>query len=307
MEEEAVDHKYKRVDLSAYCVISIWFGCNNNCTICMLGDMKRKLPVIGFDNFKRVLIDIRKDGRFRNLILSGAEVSTFDELDRYVQFAASLGWFKKIQIQTNGRSLADKDYVRYLIDCGVNEFFVSVHGLEEVHDVIARVPGAYKETVQGIKNLEAFDVNVITNTVLTRANFHDVPGLFALLLKERVSEIHLWNYFPMERIDTKDFVVSMKDFVALLPKLIALGKESGKAVVFKSFPSCLSRGEPGFFDGLFPVTVLPDRFWREFSECGFGMCFYRGNGECNTRECWGLSSAYIHKYGNEKDLLRPLT
>lgn len=272
----------------------------------MLGDMKRKLTAIGFDRFRSVLYQIRNDGRFRNLILSGAEVSTFGELDRYVQFAASLGWFKKIQIQTNGRRLGDKDYVRHLIDCGVNEFFVSTHGLEKVHDAIARVPGAFKETMEGIRNLEAFDVNVITNTVLTRANFHDIPELFALLLKERVSEIHLWNYFPMERVDTKDLVVSMRDFVTLLPELLTLGEESGKAVVFKSFPSCLSRGEPGFFDGLFPVTVLPDRFWREFSECGFGMCFYREKGDCRTRECWGLSGAHIHKYGDERKLLKPL-
>ena len=297
---------YKRVILSSYCVISIWFGCNNQCTICMLGDMKRKLPAIGFDQFRNVLYQIRNDGRFRNLILSGAEVTTFDELERYVQFAASLRWFEKIQIQTNGRRLADKDYVRCLVDCGGNEFFVSIHGLEEVHDAVSRTPGAFRETLEGITNLEAFDVNVITNTVLTTANLQDIPDLFALLLKRKISEIHLWNYFPMERTDTKDLVVSMNDFAALLPGLLALGKEAGKALVFKSFPSCLSLGEPGFFDGFFPVTILPDMFWREFSECGFGACVHRQRKACHVRDCWGLSSAYIHKYGDERDLLTPI-
>jgi len=299
-------HMYKRVTLSSYCVISIWFGCNNHCTICMLGDMKRRLPAIGFDQFKSVLYRIREDGRFQNLILSGAEVTTFDDLARYVQFAASLRWFRKIQIQTNGRRLADREYIRHLADCGVNEFFVSIHGLERVHDTVARVPGAFLETLEGIRNLEAFDVNVITNTVLTRANLPDIPDLFALLLKEKVSETHLWNYFPMERVDSKDLVVRMKDFAALLPGLLALGKAAGKALVFKSFPSCLSRGEPGFFDGFFPVTVLPDRFWREFSECGFGACIHRQRGACQVRDCWGLSSAYIRKFGDERDLLSPL-
>ena len=65
---------YARVDLSTYVVISIWFGCNNHCTICMLGEMKGKLPLIGFDQFKRVLYKIRNDAMFQNLILSGAEV-----------------------------------------------------------------------------------------------------------------------------------------------------------------------------------------------------------------------------------------
>lgn len=297
---------YSRINLSSYCVISIWFGCNNDCAICMLGEMKRRLPAIGFDHFRRVVSQIRNDGRFRNLILSGAEVTTFDEVCRYVQFAASLGWFKKIQIQTNGRKLADKDYIQRLVDSGVNEFFISIHGLEEVHDAVARVPGAFRETLQGIRNLDLFDVNVITNSVLTRANFSDIHDLFALLMRERVSEIHLWNYFPMERKDTKDLVVSMRDFAALLPGLLALGYEAGKALVFKSFPSCLSRGEPGFFDGFFPVTVLPDMFWREFSECGFGACVHRQRKACQVKDCWGLSSAYIDKYGDERDLLSPM-
>jgi len=298
---------YSRVDLSTYVVISIWFGCNNDCTICMLGDMKWKLPAIGFDAFKRVLYQIRNEGRFQNLILTGAEVTTFDELGRYARFAASLGWFKKIQIQTNGRRLADKNLIRHLVDCGVNEFFVSIHGLEAVHDAVARVPGAFSETLEGIRNLEAFDVNVITNTVLTRANLLDIPGLFALLLREGVSESQLWNYFPMKRSDTKDLVVRMKDFIDLLPGLLDLGEKAGKALVFKSFPSCLSKGEPGFFDGFFPVTVLPDMFWKEFSECGFGACVHRQRGACRVEDCWGLSRAYIEKYGDERGLLRPIT
>ena len=111
---------YGRIDLSKYIVISIWFGCNNNCTICMLSDMKRELAPIRFDNFKKVLMDIRNDGRFENLILSGAEVTTFDDLEKYVQFAASLDWFNKIQIQTNGRRLNDKGYLNYYSHGGID-------------------------------------------------------------------------------------------------------------------------------------------------------------------------------------------
>lgn len=297
---------YLRVDLSKYIVISVWFGCNNNCTICMLSDMKKQLPPISFENFKKVLIDITDDRRFENLILSGAEVTTFGDLDKYIHFAKSLDWFKKIQIQTNGRKLSDKKYLKHLVDCGVNEFFISIHGLEEIHDTTTRIHGSFKDTIKGLRNLAAFDVNVISNTVLTKTNLHDIAPLISFLSEEIVSEIHLWNFYPMESIDTGGLVVGMKDFVQLLPQLLAIAKQAQKALVLKSFPECLSMGEPAFFDSLYPKTLIPDMFWRKFSECGFGECVYRQEERCNAWQCWGLSKAYIQKYGDERNLLSPI-
>lgn len=295
---------HSRIDLGRYVVTSIWFGCNNDCEICMLSGMKRDLPPIGFENFQRLLREIAAEGKFENLILSGAEVTTFDELERYVRFAASLGWFRTIQLQTNGRRLQEEDYLRRLVDCGVNEFFVSIHGLEAVHDAVTRRQGAFAETQRALDLLENLDVSVLTNTVLTRRNVEDVPRLFPSLFRRRIREVHLWNYYPMEETDSKDLVVGLEAFEDLLPGLLETAGKAGKPLVLKSFPECLSRGFPGYFDSRFPVTILPERFWEKFAVCGFGACVHRG--PCEKRECWGLSSAYRRKYGDERDRLRPM-
>lgn len=297
---------YQRIDLSRYIVVSVCFSCNNDCLICMLSGLKDRLPGIDFENFKRVITAIEEDGRFRNLILSGAEVTTFDELEMYIQFASSLGWFRKIQLQTNGRRLSDKGYLRHLIDLGVNEFFLSIHGREEIHDAITRRTGSFRETMAALRNLEALDVNVITNTVLTKANFYDVLPLMGQLTQGEVSELHLWNFFPMERRDSRDLVVSLRSLLALLPSLLAVVRAAERPLVLKSFPECLSTGEPAFLDSRFPVTVLPDLFWKKFGDSGFGSCIYRDRGECRSKSCWGLSRAYLDKYGEEADLLRPI-
>lgn len=294
-----------RVDLGTYCVISVWFGCNNNCTICMLSEVQEKLPPIGFDRFRTVTTQITQQGKYDKLILSGGEATTFDDLDRYVRFVASLGWFKKIQIQTNGRRLSDRRYLEHLIDCGVNEFFVSIHGLEEVHDSITRKPGSFREVEKALDNLQAFEVNVISNTVLTKDNYEGVEPLVAMLGK-RVTEMQIWNFFPMERTDSKDRVVGLRDFQTLQKRLTPLARTAGKPLVFKSFPHCLSIDPPAVFDSTFPVTVLPDLFWKQFGECGFGQCFYRNVKQCGEWRCWGLSNAYVGKYGDERELLRPI-
>lgn len=293
-----------RIDLGKYVVISVWFGCNNDCLICMLGAMKRHLPAIDFDTFRRVTAAIAREGRFGGLILSGGEVTTCDGLDRYVRFAASLGWFKRIQIQTNGRRLCDKRYLQELIACGVNEFFVSIYGLEAVHDAVTGVPGSFQETMGGLACLEEFPVNVISNTVLTRSNVLDIPRLMRVLSRGKPSEMQLWNFFPMERTDNKDLIVSLADLRELLCELHPIAEGTGKPLVLKSFPECLPVEAPVCVDNVFPKTVLPDPFWRQFSENGFGWCAYRD--ACASRTCWGLSSAYVGKYGDARHLLTPL-
>jgi len=295
---------YPRIDLLSYVVIPVWYECNNECLICMLAPVKGKLPSVSFEMFRKLIMQIINDGRYRNLILSGAEVTTFEPLLKYVQFAASLGWFKKIQIQTNGRRLSDRDYLKSLVHAGVNEFFVSIQGQEEVHDLISRRPGSYRETLEGIHNLESLRVNFITNTVLTRLNYHQVADLMAQMCESAARELHVWNFFPMQKADTGDLIVSIKDLLALFSEILPFARASGKPLVLKAFPECLAIEEPGVLDGRFPMTLIPDVFWKELRESGFGTCVYRN--ECKVKGCWGLSSAYIRKYGDERDLLSPV-
>ncbi len=294
----------QRIDFTRYVVVPIWYGCNNDCGICMLGRLKKTLPPMGFDGFRKALTEIRDDGRFDHLILSGAEVTTFGELEKYVRFAASLEWFKRIQIQTNGRNLSDQGYLARLVNAGINEFFLSVHGLGQVHDNTTGVTGSFAQWSAGLDNLAAFDVNVITNTVLTRQNYHGIATLLSSLLPRRISEFHLWNYCPMEPVDTRDAVVSMKEFRSLLSELLAIVTPSGRPLVLKSFPECLSMGEPGFFDNEFPVALLPRAFWQEFDRNKFGSCVHKE--QCRAKRCWGLCAAYTARYGDERTLLHPL-
>jgi MoaA/NifB/PqqE/SkfB family radical SAM enzyme len=294
----------QRIDFHSYCVVSIWFGCNSLCGICMLSRVRKSLPTIGFDLYCRVLAGITEQGRFDRLILSGGEVTTFGELERYVRYASRLNWFKTIQIQTNGRKLSDRRYLERLVDSGVNEFYLSIHGLDIVHDRMTGVPGSFRQIHDALSHLASFPVNVVSNSVLTRENYGDLVPLIGFLSEQNISEMQVWNYFPMERTDSHDRVVSLPAFQRILRPLTKIARDAGKPIVFKSFPHCLLAEPPAFFDSHFPAPVLPDLFWQQFDESGFGRCIHRDR--CRKTECWGLSSAYVEKYGEERVLLRPI-
>ncbi len=272
----------------------------------MLSDLKSKLRPVGFQKFQKILSDVCEDGKYQNLILSGAEVTTFDGLQKYVRYAASLNYFKTIQIQTNGRRLASITYVQDLIECGVNEFFVSIQGLRQTHDAITRRTGSFEETWTGLQNLTGFDVNVISNTVVTHSNFHDIVHLLNLLHDKKLGETHLWNFFAMERADTGNNLVQLNHVVALFPKLLYIANGSNIPIVFKNFPECLPAKPPLYIDSRLAETLIPKPYWHAFAQNQFGLCVYRKAGACRARHCWGLSSAYVDKYGYEKQLLSPM-
>lgn len=293
-----------RIDLARYVVVPVWYGCNNRCGICMLGPLKRILPVVDFAQYKQLLLDARAGGRHDGLILSGGEVTTFEGLEPYVRFAASLGCFRRIQIQTNGRRLADGEYLKALTAWGVNEFFVSIHGLGSVHDAITGVDGSFAELERAMDNLQACDVNVITNTVLTSVNATSIASLLGWLGPRAISEHHVWNYYPMAPTDSDGRIVSLRDFLAHLSDWVAAVGGSGRPLVLKGFPECLCPGPPCFIDNEFPLALLPELFWEAFDRNRFGVCVHKHG--CTAQRCWGLSAAYQAKFGDERELLRPI-
>lgn len=299
------EYRFYGIDLSRYAVIPVWYVCNNDCSICMLAKVKNRMNTVKPARFRSLVRGLIKDGRYDGLILSGAEITTFEYLEQYVKGVASYGWFKKIQIQTNGRRLADPEYVKRLVDAGVNEFFISVHGLGPVHDAITRVSGSFRETMTGILNLSKYPVNIITNMVLTRINYHAIIPLLRLLCEGPIHELHMWNYFPMERSDTQDMIIRMADVIALFPEIVKILDSAGKQLVLKGFPECISPRGPIFIDSRFPLNLIQDDFWSEFGNNGFGTCYYRE--QCAAGRCWALSRAYIEKYGDEHELLSPRT
>lgn len=297
---------HSRIDLRTYITITLWFGCNNDCTLCMLRGLKSKLTPITFLRFQEILSSICEEGVYENLILSGAEVTTFDELPRYVRYAASLNSFKKIQIQTNGRRLADFDYARHLVDCGVNEFFVSIHGLRQTHEAITRRRGSFEQTWAGLNNLSYCDVNTISNTVLTTRNYDDLLPLMRRLHRQNLSETHVWSLFPMQECDRDDHLLSLSRIINVFPALQAVGTVSNIPIVLKNVPLCLPAKPPVYNDSLLAETIIPETYWRAFARNQFGLCLYRKEGICQSKHCWGLSQAHVRKFGFEQNLLTPI-
>jgi len=225
--------------------IKIGFQCNNRCVFCIQGD--RRFHEV--DKSKRsIQLILRKMAKDHDgVVFTGGEPTIRHELADLVGYAAKLG-YQSIQIQTNGRMFAYKQYCRELIRAGCNEFSPALHGsTAEIHDNLTRSPGSYNQTVQGIKNLKQLGQMVITNSVVTRQNYKDLPRLARLLVSLGVDQFQFafMHINPIIARDTaliKYIVPRYREVASYIKKGIDIARKSGVPVMAEAIPYCFMRG-----------------------------------------------------------------
>lgn len=237
----------KRVD------IKTGFICNNNCRFCVQADNKCK-GNRGFEEINRDLIDSRK--RCSSVVLTGGEVTIRKDFFDIVRLARDIG-YKSIQIQTNGRMFASLDFCKKTLEAGATEFSPALHGYcREQHDYLTKSAGSFDQTVKGINNLKSLRAYVLTNTVVVKSNYQDVPNIAKLFVKLDVDQFQFafvhpmgnaWKYF--------DSIVPLVSLAApFIHKGLQIGIDAGKRVMAEAMPYCLMHG----YEDYVAERVIPE-------------------------------------------------
>ena len=257
------------------------------------------------EQFKALLAHNAAHREWSGLILTGSEITLHRDLPEWVQMARRHG-FEHVRIQTHGMRLAQADYCAQLIDAGVDEFFVSVAAADAMtHDGITQVPGSFDKTLRGLELLDRHDhVTTITNTVVTSASYTQLPLLVERLKGFiRLAQMEFWFYFPMSEKDDKQLLASHIDALPFLREAISAARKLGLGLEVKNFPECLLGDDRDVLYNDQPTLFIDPAFWTEFQRNGFYQCIHRD--KCAATQCLGLNSAYIEKFGQHADLLKP--
>jgi len=295
-----------RFDHQDYVSMTVEFRCNLRCVHCMIeGTMDRLIPE-SRESFDELLAHNAAQRRWKGLVLTGSEITLHRDLPELARRARAAG-FAHVRIQTHGMHLADEAYLRELIEAGIDEYFVSVTGPDAAtHDAITTVPGSFDKTLRGLENLDRFENAVaLTNTVVTTRSYALLPAVVERLGHlRRLAQMEFWVYWPMSETDEKDLVAAHSDILPPLRAAIARARELGRSVEVKNFPECLLGDDGVTLVNAQPKLLIDPAFWAEFMRNGFYQCVYRDR--CASKECLGLSTAYVSKFGYDEDILRPL-
>jgi MoaA/NifB/PqqE/SkfB family radical SAM enzyme len=293
-------------DSKQYVEFTMHFRCNLKCEHCMIEGTMDWLKPESMERFQEVLSYNHQHRRWKGAIFTGSEITLSPNLPDLARMARQNG-FEHVRIQTNGLRLADENYCRELVEAGIDEYFVSVMAADaETHDAIAVVRGAFAKMMRGLENLDAYEnVFLLTNTVMTKRSYRDLPRIVdSLAHLGRLVQMDFWNYWPMKETDEKDMIVEYTEILPFLKEAIAKAWQKGLAVEVKNFPECLLKEHSKALNNDQPKLFIDDAFWTEFSRNGFYQCIHRE--KCGSRQCLGLNTAYIKKFGWQEDILSPL-
>lgn len=170
-----------RVDLK------VWFACNNKCLFCVQWDKRLFYKQRSFEEIKKNLLD-EYNRWLRAVVFTWWEPTIHKNLIESIKFAKNLGYVS-IQIQSNWRTFANLDYLKELINAWANEFWPSIHWYKaETHDLLVWCEWARKETVQWMINIKKLKKKILTNTVITKQNYKELPMIARLLVKLGINQ-----------------------------------------------------------------------------------------------------------------------
>jgi radical SAM protein with 4Fe4S-binding SPASM domain len=168
--------------------LALTYRCNNDCAHCY-NARERNFPELDTDHWKLILDQLWSLG-VPHIVFTGGEATLRNDLPELIAHAESNGQITGLN--TNARRLADAKYVQKLVDAGLDHVQVTVESCDEqIHDEMMRAKGAFKQTIQGLKNVLATRLYVMTNTTMLRTNVHKIPDTLDFLAELGVPTIGL--------------------------------------------------------------------------------------------------------------------
>lgn len=168
--------------------LALTYRCNNDCTHCY-NARERNFPELQTENWKRILDQLWALG-VPHIVFTGGEATLRNDLPELIAHAESNGQITGLN--TNARRLADEKYIQKLLDAGLDHVQITVESCDEqIHDQMMRAKGAFKQTIQGLKNVLATRLYVMTNTTMLRTNVHKIPDTLDFLAELGVPTIGL--------------------------------------------------------------------------------------------------------------------
>lgn len=242
--------------------LALTYRCNNNCAHCY-NARPRNFPELTTPEWKQVIKRCWDTG-IPHIIFTGGEPTLRDDLSDLIAYAQSLGQITGIN--TNGRRLADRTFLNELIAAGLDHVQITLESADpQVHDRLVCHPGAWQETVAGIREVTSTSLYMMTNTTLLQENAPGLKDTLALLKELGVPTIGLNALIYSGRGQTVGTGLPESDLPHLLETARQLTSVNNQRLIWYTptqychfDPLAMQLGVKGCTAALYNMCIEPD-------------------------------------------------
>jgi radical SAM protein with 4Fe4S-binding SPASM domain len=172
------------------------YKCNLNCKHCYSNSGKNSTNELSTEEAKKVVKQVADFGA-TSLAFSGGEPLMRKDFFEVACYAVDLGLY--VSLATNGTLLNDET-VRKLKETGVHYVEISLDGVDpKTHDQFRGQPGAFDQTLKGIKNCLDKQICTCIAVTATKNNLKEVPAVLDMAESMGIDRFTLFNFIPTGR------------------------------------------------------------------------------------------------------------
>ncbi len=147
--------------------LALTYRCNNDCPHCY-NARPRNYKELDTQSWRDIL-DQLWDYGIPHIVFTGGEPTIRSDLCELIAHAEKNGQITGIN--TNGRRLKDREFVKRLVDAGLDHVQITIESHNpSIHDEMVAARGAWEQTVSGLNNVLESPLFVMTNTTMLKAN-----------------------------------------------------------------------------------------------------------------------------------------
>lgn len=164
--------------------------CNLKCQHCYAGAILTETPEEMSTLTAKRMFDSLVDYKVPALLISGGEPLMRKDIWELLAYAKKIGL--RTVISTNG-TLIDSVAAEKIKSLSVSYVGISLDGLETINDEFRGVDGAFRRTMQGIKNCQRVGQKTGLRLSLSKNTIKDLPAIFDLIESERISRVCFYH------------------------------------------------------------------------------------------------------------------
>ncbi len=183
-------------------------------------------------------VDQIKDRGCNYIDLTGGEPTIIPTTPGMIRYALE----KKIKVCIITNGLAGKSKIKELLKSGVDDFLISIHGMEKIHNYVTQFNGAWKRQQIFMEQIKR-KMNFRFNFVITKWNQHEILDVATYMCKWGPRIVNFINFQPQAEWinnphETEEVIADLLLVEPLLNEVIELFEKNDISVNVRYYPMC---------------------------------------------------------------------